>query len=60
MLSNQYQCLLRYNDVIQTDNTCQTNWFDMYLTLLVIIDNNTKSRLVAQCLSKDETTKSYK
>ncbi|PKY30732.1 hypothetical protein RhiirB3_447968 [Rhizophagus irregularis] len=39
------------------DNTCQTNWFDMYLTLLVVIDNNTKSRLVAQCLSKDETTK---
>jgi hypothetical protein len=53
----QHQCLLRYNDVVQTDNTCRTNWFDMYLTL--VVDNNTKSRLVAQCLSEDETVESY-
>ncbi|PKY60795.1 hypothetical protein RhiirA4_431379 [Rhizophagus irregularis] len=59
MSPSQHQCLLRYNDVIQTDNTCRTNWFDMYLTFLVVIDNNTKSRLVAQCLSEDETIKSY-
>ena len=31
----------------------------MYLTLLIVIDNNTKSRLVAQCLSEDETIESY-
>ncbi|CAI2170949.1 7172_t:CDS:2 [Funneliformis geosporum] len=31
----------------------------MYLTLLVVIDNNTKSCLVAQYLSEDETIKSY-
>lgn len=55
----QHQCLLRYNDIVQTDNTCRTNWFDMYLTLLVVVDNNTKSRLVAQCLSEDETVDSY-
>ncbi|GBC20424.2 protein FAR1-RELATED SEQUENCE 5-like [Rhizophagus irregularis DAOM 181602=DAOM 197198] len=59
MSPNQHQCLLRYNDIVQTDNTCRTNWFDMYLTLLVIVDNNTKSRLVAQCLSEDETIESY-
>ncbi|EXX64746.1 hypothetical protein RirG_139870 [Rhizophagus irregularis DAOM 197198w] len=59
MSSSQHQCLLQYNDVIQTDNICQTNWFDMYLTFLVVIDNNTKSRLIAQCLSEDETIESY-
>ncbi|CAB4493479.1 unnamed protein product [Rhizophagus irregularis] len=59
MSPNQHQCLLRYNDIVQIDNTCQTNWFDMYLTLLVIVDNNTKSRLVAQCLSEDGTIESY-
>jgi hypothetical protein len=53
MSHNQYQCLLWYNDVVQTDNTYRTNW------LLVVIDNNTKSRLIAQCLSEDETTESY-
>ncbi|RIB08063.1 hypothetical protein C2G38_2212601 [Gigaspora rosea] len=31
----------------------------MYLTLLVAIDNNTKSQLVAQCLSDDKTSESY-
>ena len=59
MLSNQHQYLLRYNDVVQTDNTCQTNWFDIYLTFLVIVNNNTKSHLITQYLSKDETIKSY-
>ena len=60
MLPIQQQCLIRYIDVVQTDNTCCTNWFDMYLTLLVVINNNTKTRLVAQSLSDDKTTKSYK
>ncbi|PKK58010.1 hypothetical protein RhiirC2_797003 [Rhizophagus irregularis] len=45
--------------LLVADNTCRTNWFDMYLTFLVIIDNNTKSHLVAQCLSEDETIESY-
>ena len=31
----------------------------MYLTMLIIVNNNTKSRLVAQCLSEDETVESY-
>jgi hypothetical protein len=59
MSPSQNQCLIRYNDVVQTDNTCQTNWFGMYLTMLIVVDNNTKSRLVAQCLSEDETVESY-
>ncbi|RIB24399.1 hypothetical protein C2G38_2168662 [Gigaspora rosea] len=55
----QQQYLIQYLDIVQTDNTYKTNWFDMYLTLVVIIDNNTKTRLVAQLLSEDEPTKSY-
>ena len=51
--------MVRYIDIIQTDNTCRTNWFDMYLTLLVVIDNNIKTRLVAQSLSDDETIELY-
>ena len=31
----------------------------MYLTLLIVVDNNTKSHLVTQCLSEDETIESY-
>ena len=41
------------------DNTCQTNWFNMYLTMLIIVNNNTKSCFIAQCLSEDETVESY-
>ncbi len=59
MSPTQQQCLIRYNDIVQTDNTCRINWFDMYLTRLVVVDNNTKTRLVAQSLSEDETTESY-
>ncbi|CAG8776315.1 12470_t:CDS:2, partial [Gigaspora rosea] len=51
---------LKNEDEVQTDNTCCTNWFRMYLTLLVAVNSNTKSPLVAQCLSKDETLESYK
>ncbi|CAG8774996.1 19182_t:CDS:2, partial [Gigaspora rosea] len=31
----------------------------MYLTLLVVVDSNTKSWLVAQCLSENETVDSH-
>ncbi|CAG8486451.1 1863_t:CDS:2, partial [Scutellospora calospora] len=55
----QQQYLIHYIDIIQTDNICQTNWFNMYLTLLVVVDNNIRTWLVAQSLSDDETTESY-
>ena len=45
--------------VVICDNTCKTNWYDMYLNLLVVIYNNTKIRLVCQGLSEDETSGSY-
>ncbi|CAG8552536.1 7206_t:CDS:1, partial [Dentiscutata heterogama] len=59
MLPMQQQYLICYINVVQTDNMYQTNWFNMYLTLLVVINNNTKTQLVAQSLSEDEMTKLY-
>src|SRR5256885_16861140 len=51
---------LEYHDVILNDNTTKTNCYQMSLSLFLIVDNNTKSRLVAQALVSDETTESYK
>src|SRR2546423_5262374 len=55
----QVQLLIQYRDVVICDNTCKTNWYDMYLSLLIIVDNNTRTRLVCQGLSEDETSGSY-
>ena len=50
---------LEYHDVILNDNTAKTNHYQMSLSLFLIVDNNTWSRLVAQALVSDETTESY-
>jgi hypothetical protein len=51
---------LEYHDVILNDNTAKTNRYQMPLSLFLVVDNNTKSRLVAQALVSDETVESYK
>ncbi|CAG8555213.1 5369_t:CDS:2 [Ambispora gerdemannii] len=51
---------LEYYDVILNDNTAKTNHYQMSLSLFFIVNNNTRSRLVAQALMSDETTESYK
>ena len=51
---------LEYHDVILNDNTAKTNRYQMPLSLFLIVNNNTKSRLVAQALVSDEMTESYK
>jgi len=51
---------LEYYDVILNDNTAKTNRYQMPLSLFLAVDNNTRSRLVAQALVSDETTESYK
>ncbi|CAG8625942.1 20818_t:CDS:2, partial [Cetraspora pellucida] len=56
----EQQCLIHYIDIVQTDNTCKTNWFDIYLTLLIVINNNTKTQLICQAFSDDKTTEAYK
>jgi hypothetical protein len=51
---------LEYHDVILNDNTAKTNRYQMPLSLFLVVDNNTKSRLVAQALVSDESVESYK
>jgi len=60
MSSAQIALWLEYHDVILNDNTAKTNRFNMPLSLFLAVDNNTRSRLVAQALVSDETTDSYK
>ncbi|CAB4431106.1 unnamed protein product [Rhizophagus irregularis] len=38
----------------------KTNYYQMPLSLFLVVDNNTKSRLVAQALISDESVESYK
>jgi hypothetical protein len=60
MSPTQITLWLEYHDVILNDNTAKTNRYQMPLSLFLAIDNNTRSRLVAQALMSDETTESYK
>jgi hypothetical protein len=60
MSPEQITLWLEYHDVVLNDNTAKTNQYQMPLSLFLIVDNNTKSRLVAQSLVSDETVESYK
>src|SRR6266540_1436931 len=60
MSPTQIALWLEYHDIILNDNTIKTNRYQMLLSLFLAIDNNTRSRLVAQALVSDETTESYK
>lgn len=60
MSPTQISIWLEYHDVILNDNTAKTNRYNMPLSLFLTVDNNTRSRLVAQALVSDETTESYK
>ena len=60
MSPTQIALWLEYHDVILNDNTAKTNRYQMPLSLFLAVDNNTRSRLIAQALVSDETTESYK
>ncbi|PKY17046.1 hypothetical protein RhiirB3_382219, partial [Rhizophagus irregularis] len=52
-----YQCndlWPKYHDVIVYDTTSKTNRYEMALSLFVAVDNNYKTRIVAQALTKYE------
>ncbi|CAB4420234.1 unnamed protein product [Rhizophagus irregularis] len=52
-----YQCndlWPKFHDVIVYDTTSKTNRYEMALSLFVAIDNNYKSRIIAQALTKYE------
>ena len=49
----------KFRDVIIHDNTAKTNRYEMALSLFVGIDNNYKTRVLAQALTKYETQADY-
>ncbi|CAB4422545.1 unnamed protein product [Rhizophagus irregularis] len=52
-----YQCndlWPKYHDVIVYDTTSKTNRYEMAFSLFVAVDNNYKTRIVAQALTKYE------
>jgi hypothetical protein len=60
MSGDQQKLYARYHDVLQTDNTFQTNRYRMPLTLFIIVDCEGRSRIVMQGILSNETTDSYK
>src|SRR5205085_3599452 len=49
----------KYHDVVIHDNTAKTNRYEMALSLFVGVDNNFKTRVLAQALTKYETLADY-
>jgi len=45
----------KFRDVIIHDNTAKTNRYEMMLSLFIDVDNNYKTRVLAQALTKYET-----
>lgn len=60
MTGDQQKLYARYHDVLQTDNTFQTNRYRMPLTLFVVVDCEGRSRIVMQGIMSNETMESYK
>ncbi|CAB4415520.1 unnamed protein product [Rhizophagus irregularis] len=59
MSPEQLETWHHYSDVILNDNTAKTNRYEMALSFFVAIDNNMKSRIVAQALMDRETKDAY-
>ncbi|EXX50615.1 hypothetical protein RirG_269120 [Rhizophagus irregularis DAOM 197198w] len=49
----------KYHDIVIQDNTAKTNRYEMALSLFVGVDNNFKTRILAQALTKYETLADY-
>src|SRR5687768_13160963 len=59
MRPSQIELWRRFHDVAINDNTSQTNKYRMYLSLTIIVDNHTHSRMVATAIVSDETKETY-
>lgn len=55
----QLDLYLQYHDVIIMDTTSNTNRFHLMLCILIVVDSNYKSRIVATVLLEDETQESF-
>lgn len=59
MTSEQITFWIKYHDVIINDNTAKTNVYNMPLSVFVGVDNNGRTRLLAQAIISDETFETY-
>lgn len=59
MSPSQRSLYRHYRDVVLNNNTYKTNRFNMPLNVLVIVDNNGRSRLVGCSLVSGEKTEDY-
>ena len=59
MTSEQIILWIKYHDVIINDNTAKTNMYNMPLSVFVRIDNNGRTRLLAQAIINNETFETY-
>ena len=59
MSLSQRSLYRRYCDIVLNDNTFKTNRFHILLNIVVIVDNNGKSRLVGYALVSGETSEDY-
>jgi len=59
MLPQQVQLWIRFCDVIITDDIYKTNWYDMALSLFIIIDNHNQTQIVVQTLIEDKTESTF-
>ncbi|CAG8620920.1 23074_t:CDS:2, partial [Racocetra persica] len=47
-------------DIVLNDNTTLTNTYNLLLSIFAVVDNNFKSRIIAQAVFPDETSESYR
>jgi hypothetical protein len=59
MRPSQIDLWQRFHDVAIYDNTSQTNKYRMYLSLMIVVDNYTRFRMVAMAVVSDETKETY-
>ena len=60
MSSIQKELYCRYNDIIIVDTTYNTNQFQMILCIIVVVNNNYKTRIMTCAIIEDETLDTYR
>ena len=59
MSPSQQELYQRFSDILLSDNTCKTNKYNMYLSVLMVKDNYGRFRNIANALIEDELSSTY-
>ena len=59
MSSIQKELYCKYNNIIIVDITYNTNWFQMILCIITVVDNNYKTRIVVYAIIEDKILNTY-